>query len=68
MARLNKKHLFEVGQILSSAMNFHMTYHMQDDQDLEPGFRRREYQRRVRWRKAIEYYNKVILKKARGDS
>lgn len=58
--RLNKKHIDELSYMLSSAMNLHMTYHMQDDQDLGPGFRRREYQRRVRWRKAMKYFDKMI--------
>lgn len=60
--RLNKKHIAELHSMLGSAMNWHMIFWMQDDQDLEPEFRRRELQRRKRWRKAMSYFNKILNK------
>jgi len=66
MAKLNKKHIYNINEMLGSALSWHMIYHMQDDQDLPPQFRRAEYQRRKRWKKSIEYYEDVILKRAKG--
>jgi hypothetical protein len=64
--RQNKKMLNELANMLGSAMNFHMTFWMQDDQDLDPGFRRRELQRRKRWKKAIKYFDKLVDEHAKG--
>lgn len=67
MRRLNKKHLAELRYLMRCGMSYHMTYHMQDDQDLYPGFRRRAYQQRARWRKAMAYFEDVLVKRARGE-
>ena len=66
MKRLNQKQLGAINHMLRCAFHWHMIYKMQDDQDLDPGFRRRCLQERKRWADALYYYQNIILPRAMG--
>lgn len=60
--KLNKKHIANVIEMVAAAQTWHMIFWMQDDQDLKPGFRRREYQRRARWKRSAQYLDDLLSK------